>query len=125
MLDPDGKPVENVVLRVTVPVNDSRLAKTGPDGRAHWKNLPAVPLRPMIAMWRGATSEQPWLEPNFEDATPDGQEDTVRFRAGIPVEGTIENQDGSPAVHAVVQVLQATRSCTARLPIWTDASSRS
>ena len=106
VLDPDGKPVEKVVLRVTEPSNEPRLVETGPDGRAHWNNMPAVPLRPTLATWRGATRDRPWLEPNFESATPDGQEITVRFRAGIPVEGTVEKQDSSPAVHAVVQVLQ-------------------
>ncbi|MEZ6010014.1 MAG: carboxypeptidase-like regulatory domain-containing protein [Planctomycetota bacterium] len=106
VLDPHGTPIEGVLLAVSLPVGEGPLTRTGSDGRVRWMDLPAVPVTPRIGGWRGATREQPWIEPRLERATPDGQELTARFRMGVPLEGRVEAEDGSPLRTGVVQVVE-------------------
>lgn len=105
LLDPAGKPVEGVVLLLSVPRNELRAATTGPDGRAEWNGLLGMPLPAMFAPGRHASIERPWIEPVLGSVTPTGQEVVVQYRVGVPIEGTLEHEDGTPAAHASVAVL--------------------
>ena len=105
LLDPSGTPVANTGLQIHLRANEYRQVVTDDAGRAHWKDLPALPLRPMLSLW-SATREKPWIKPTFETVTPEGQEITAKFRAGPFVEGTVLKADGSPAAWAGMQILE-------------------
>jgi hypothetical protein len=101
VLDPDGKPVAGVELRLSVPVaadaRGSGHATTDDQGRARLTGLPVEELV-LSAYGRPGARLAP---PAPSRVVPRGQEIVLRCRPGVALSGVVLLPDGKPLVGSV------------------------
>ncbi len=102
VLDPEGNPLQGILLSLNPSPVKSQFPQTDADGWARLEGLQRRLTR-VEAMFTSSL-ERPWLRPRVEHAMPDGQELVLQMRRGARIEGTLLKSDESPASGGTVTV---------------------
>ncbi|MHC4956283.1 MAG: sigma-70 family RNA polymerase sigma factor [Planctomycetota bacterium] len=87
VVDPDGKPLAGISVQISGQGERPQVVKTNDDGRVEFDGLYPRQVWPYVRA--PASGDSLIVPPELRPVMPEGQEVVLRFRRGLPLEGTV------------------------------------